>query len=234
MTLAAAIFDVDGVLLASPHERAWREALQGLAEPERFTTQMYQAYVAGKPRLSGARAALEQLGVPDAARKIAAYAERKQQRLEALIEAGAIAAFPDAMRFVGAVKALGLPMAVASSSKNANRMMQLIKFNAEQSLFDVFDVNVCGRDLRRGKPDPEIFLLAAAELGMAAERCFVTEDAPAGVEAARAGGMASVGVARVHDAILLRAAGADVVVSSLDEIAVAELANGRLAITGSE
>jgi hypothetical protein len=51
--LTAAIFDVDGVLLASPHERAWREALQGFADPENFTSTMYQAHVAGKPRLIG-------------------------------------------------------------------------------------------------------------------------------------------------------------------------------------
>src|ERR1700681_1775294 len=84
-TLTAGIFDVDGVLLASPHERAWREALEGFAEPDRFTTAMYQAQVAGKPRLSGARAALEALGVPDAERRAVAYAERKQERLEELI-----------------------------------------------------------------------------------------------------------------------------------------------------
>ena len=72
--LTAAIFDVDGVLLASPHEQAWREALIGIAEPARFTTAMYQAHVAGKPRLSGAHAALEALGVPNAERKAVAYA----------------------------------------------------------------------------------------------------------------------------------------------------------------
>ena len=82
--LTAAIFDVDGVLLASPHERAWREALQGFADPEHFTTTMYQAHVAGKPRLSGALAALEALGVPDAGRQAVVYAERKQKRLEEL------------------------------------------------------------------------------------------------------------------------------------------------------
>jgi beta-phosphoglucomutase len=63
--LTAGIFDVDGVLLASPHERAWREALKGFADSGRFTTAMYEAHVAGKPRLSGARAALEALGVSD-------------------------------------------------------------------------------------------------------------------------------------------------------------------------
>jgi len=227
-TLTAAIFDVDGVLLASPHERAWREALKGFADPDRFTTAMYEAHVAGKPRLSGAFAALEALGVPDAMRQAAAYAEHKQKRLEELIHAGSVAAFPDALRFVRAVGALGWPMAVASSSKNANQMMRLIHLGAGRSLLDAFSVNVCGRDLRQGKPNPEIFLLAAAELRVAPAHCFVVEDAPAGIEAARAGRMTALGVARLRDAALLRAAGADLVVTSLDEIAIDELTDGRL------
>jgi len=226
--LTAGIFDVDGVLLASPHERAWREALHGFAEPDRFTTAMYQAHVAGKPRLGGARAALEALGVPDAGRQAVAYAERKQKRLEELIHARSVAAFPDALRFVQAIGALGWPMAVASSSKNANQMMQPIHLASGQSLLDVFSANVCGRDLRQGKPNPEIFLLAAAELRIAPEHCFVVEDAPAGIEAARAGRMTALGVARLGAAALLWAAGADLVVTSLDEIAIDELIDGRL------
>ena len=126
-TLKAAIFDVDGVLLASPHERAWREALGGFADPKCFTTAIYQADVAGKPRLSGARAALDALGVPDAAGKVVAYADRKQKRLEELIAEGDVKAFPDALRFVQALADLGWPMAVASSSKNANGMLRLIR-----------------------------------------------------------------------------------------------------------
>lgn len=226
--LRAGIFDVDGVLLASPHERAWREALQGFAEPDRFTTALYQAHVAGKPRLSGARAALEALGVPDAERQAAAYAERKQERLEGLIAAGSVEAYADALRFVQAVGALGWPMAAASSSKNANRMMQPIRLASGQGLLDAFSANVCGRDLRRGKPDPEIFVLAAVELGMLPEHCFVVEDAPAGIEAARAGGMAALGIVRLGDAALLQAAGANLVVTSLDDVAVDRLVRGRL------
>ena len=226
--LAAGIFDVDGVLLASPHERAWREALPGFADPERLTTDLYQAHIAGKPRVSGALAALEALGVADAKQRAFAYAECKQKRLEELIDAGDFAAFPDAIRFVEAVHALGWPMAVASSSRNANRMMEAIHLETGRSLLDMFTVNVCGRDLLRGKPDPEIFLLAAAELKQPPAKCFVVEDAPAGIEAARAGGMMVVGVARLHDSDLLLAAGADVVVASLDEIAIDELAAGRL------
>lgn len=227
-TLTAGIFDVNGVLLASPHERAWREALVGLAEPERFTTEMYQAHVAGKPRLAGALAALQALQVPDAERQVAAYAERKQKLLEDLARAGAVAAYLDALRFVQAVAALGWPLAVASSSKNANGMMRPIRLASGQGLLDVFSANTCGVNLRRGKPDPEIFLLAATELHIAPEQCFVVEDAPAGILAARAGNMAALGVARQHDEALLEDAGADLVVTSLDEVAVDELAAGRL------
>ena len=227
-TLTAGIFDVDGVLLASPHERAWREALAGFAEPARFTTAMYQAHVAGRPRLSGALAALKALGVADAEQLAVVYAERKQQRLEALIDAGSFAAFPDAIRFVEVLAARDWPMAVASSSKNANQMLHLIRLDSGQRLLDVFSANVCGRDLRQGKPNPEIFLLAATELRVAPAQCFVVEDAPVGIEAARAGGMAALGVARVDDAASLRAAGADLVVTSLDEIAIDALVEGRL------
>jgi HAD superfamily hydrolase (TIGR01509 family) len=226
--LAAGIFDVDGVLLASPHEQAWREALRGFAEPARFTTAIYQAHVAGKPRFSGALAALEALGVPDAGQKAVAYACCKQDRLEELMNAGSIAAYPDALRFVQGVGALGWPMAVASSSKNANQMMQSIRLDSGRSLLDIFSANVCGRDLQRGKPNPEIFLVAAAELGVEPARCLVIEDAPAGIEAARAGGMAALGVARLNDVALLRAAGADLVVTSLDEVAIDALVGGRL------
>ena len=166
--------------------------------------------------------------MPDAAQRTLHYAERKQRRLEELIRARAFTAFPDALRFVQAVEALRFRLAVASSSKNANEMMQLIRVDAGRTLLDVFAANVCGRDLRRGKPDPEIFLLAAADLGVAPAVCLVVEDAPAGVEAAKAGGMAALGVARLGDEALLRAAGADLVVTSLDEVAMDPLAEGLL------
>src|SRR4051812_43775107 len=104
-TLAAAIFDVDGVLVASPHERAWREALEGFADSARFTTEFYQSRVAGKPRMDGARAALEGLGVPDAAAKVDEYARRKQALIDRLIAEGSFQAFPDAVRFADALDA---------------------------------------------------------------------------------------------------------------------------------
>ena len=165
--------------------------------------------------------------MPGAAGRAADYGERKQKRLLELIAAGSVVAYPDALRFVQAVHALGWPMAVASSSKNANEMMKSIRLDSGQ-LLDIFDPKVCGRDLRQGKPNPEIFLLAAAGLHVAPEHCLDIEDATAGVAAARAGHMGSLGVARHSDAALLQAADADLVLTSLDDVATDDLSNGRL------
>jgi beta-phosphoglucomutase len=240
-SVVAVIFDVDGVLVASPHERAWRDALADLmatdwhasAPATRYTTAglttaVYQEHVAGKARLDGATALLEYFGVPQAAPRAVSLAERKQAMIDALIERGEFEAFPDAVRLVLALRARRVALAVASSSKNANRFMAGVRLNSGETLRDVFDANVCGRALAHGKPAPDIFLLAAKELGVSPAHCVVIEDATAGIQAARAGGMQAVGVARVNDAALLAAAGAGLVVSSLDQVVVDALAVGLL------
>jgi beta-phosphoglucomutase len=255
-----AIFDVDGVLVDSPHERAWRDTLRELMEtrwseirpettyaPERFTPGVYQKFVSGKPRMSGARAALDHFQVPDAATRVEEYAERKQEMVIELIEAGEFTAFPDALRFMLAVRELGLRIAAASSSKNAGLMLGQIDidtFAKEQGLdydfltpnlrlLDLLDVDISGRDFARGKPHPEIFLTAAGELGLRTHKCVVVEDAVAGVEAAKAGGMAALGVARADDVGSLTAAGADLVVTTLDHVDVDRLPRGSLVRLGS-
>lgn len=251
-----AIFDVDGVLVDSPHERAWKESLRELMETdwadirgqttwtdERFTPQVYQQVISGKPRVAGALAALEYFNVPDAKDRVEEYSERKQNMIIRLIEAGEFKAYPDALRFALAVKNMGISTAVASSSKNANLLLRQIRLDtfAEAeglsfdlvkpglTLLDLFDADISGRDFARGKPDPEIFLTAAAELGVAPGDCFVVEDAPSGIRAATAGGMAALGIARADDEELLAAENADIVVTSLDEIDVAMLGQHKLA-----
>ena len=226
--LLAAIFDVDGVLVASPHERAWREALAGYADPRRFTTAFYQANVAGKPRLAGARAALEALGVADAAERSVDYASKKQALIERLIEQGQFKAFPDAVRFAVALRAAGLRLALASSSKNVAAMLRRLTMPDGGTLLSIFEADLSGADVPRGKPDPALFLLAARALNVPPAQCLVIEDAPAGIEAARAGGMASLGIARLGDEALLHAAAADLVVTSLDQVDVAAIAGGVL------
>ena len=250
-----AIFDVDGVLVDSPHQKAWRESLRELMEagwrdirdqttwsPDAFTPHVYQQYVSGKPRMAGALAALDYFHVPDAEKRVAEYAQRKQEMVVRLIEAGDFTAYPDALRFVIATKDDGMRIADASSSKNAGlflRKIRLDTFAAEhgissptlkpgQTLLDYFDVDVSGRDFARGKPDPEIFLTAAHELGVEPRYAMVIEDASSGVQAAKAGGMAAIGISRADDADLLAAAGADLVVTSLDDVDRDALTRGEL------
>jgi beta-phosphoglucomutase len=213
---------VDGVLVDSPHEQAWREGLQQLMEgewagirsettyaPERLTSEVYQTVMSGMPRYKGAQAALEYFEVPDVQRRTQEYGDRKQVMIVELIEAGEFYAYPDALRFVLAVKEAGFKIATASSSKNANAFLGRIRldtFVQEEGLFydfvqdgytilDILDANVSGRDFEHGKPHPMIFLTAAEEMGCSPEETFVVEDAANGVQAAKAGEMAALGLA---------------------------------------
>jgi len=255
-----AIFDVDGVLVDSPHEAAWRDSLKELMEtqwsdiqpqttytPDRFTPQVYQEVMSGKPRFSGAQAALEYFHVPDAEGRAKVYGDRKQSMVVELIEAGHFTAYPDALRFIIAVKDAGIHVAAASSSKNAKLFLRKIRLDtfaqengiqsehvtSGRSLLDFFDADISGRDFKQGKPHPEIFLTAAEELGFAPNDCFVVEDAVSGIQAAKAGGMAALAISRADDEELLAAAEPDVLVTSLDDIDLSALAEGRLARKGT-
>jgi trehalose/maltose hydrolase-like predicted phosphorylase/beta-phosphoglucomutase-like phosphatase (HAD superfamily) len=255
MAFQGGIFDVDGVLVDSPHELAWRESFRALMEgewrdvrdqtswtPERFSPAVYQQVMAGMPRMAGARAAMEHFGVPDIDARVEQYAAGKQEYVVRLIEEGRFMAFPDALRFILAVKAMGIRVAAASSSKNAKLFLERIRldlFAAEQrldydfirdgmTLAELFDADISGRDFPKGKPDPTIFLTAAEELGVRPGDCFVVEDATSGVQAAKAGSMAAIGVARLGDEQLLADAGADLVVTTLDDVSLRALAEGRL------
>ena len=226
--LRAVIFDVDGVLVDSPHEQAWREALADFADPSGFTTAFYQAHVAGKRRLEGARATLERLGDSGAAAQAAAYAEKKQAVINRLIAEDRFEAFPDAIRFAEALRGLPLRTVLASASKNADALLARVILSEGRTLLSLFDADVSGREVPRGKPDPALFLLAAAAVDTPPWQCLVVEDAPAGIRAAKAGGMAGLGIARLGDEALLRAASADLVLTSLDELDVRALPSGVL------
>jgi alpha,alpha-trehalase len=255
MAYEGAIFDVDGVLVDSPHELAWREALRELMEgewrdirdqtgwtAELFTPTVYQQAMAGKPRMAGARSALEHFDVPDIDARVERYAAAKQEHVVKLIQEGRFTAFPDALRFILAVRDMGIRVAAASSSKNAKLFLERIRldtFAAEQrldygfirpgmTLLELFDADISGRDFPKGKPDPTIFLTAAEELAVLPSACFVVEDASSGILAAKAGGMAALGVARLDDRDLLLEAGADLVVTTLDDVSLETLADGRL------
>jgi HAD superfamily hydrolase (TIGR01509 family) len=234
--LRAAIFDVDGVLVDSPHEQAWRETLDRLMAgpwaqlaldtvyvPGSVTSELYQRAIAGRPRLDGARGGLEAVGVADPDDEhVYAYAEAKQSRLLDLIEHEPPPVFDDAVTLLIGLREIGLSIATASASRNAARLMAAIALPDGHLLRDVLDADVSGLDAP-GKPDPAIFIEAARRLGYSPRECFVIEDAPVGVEAARRGGMTCVGVDRSGDADELRASGASIVLDRLDRLLAADL-----------
>lgn len=254
--LEAVIFDVDGVLVDSPHERAWRDALEELMEtswrsirsqstysPDRFTPELYHAEMSGKPTMSGALAVLEHFQVPGAPDRIEQYGKRKQKIVDDILMAEGVTAYPDALRLVLAARDGGMLMAAASSSKNAGRLLEQIRLDvfAERNdltydflrpnlnLLELFTADVSGRDFARGKPDPEIFITAAKELTLSPSTCLVVEDSVAGIRAAKAAGMTALGLARAVNGEILAAAQADLVVTSLDEVDLVALFEGRLA-----
>lgn len=234
-TYKAFIFDVDGVLVDSPHERAWGEALRALMEgewrswaastrwtPNGYTTEVYQTNTAGKARREGAMGLFRHFGIPDPdGSRLELYCERKQAMIVDLIHRGEFQAFDDAIRLLVRARQNGAKTAAASSSKNANMMLEKVYISETGTpLIDIFDANVCGRDFEQGKPHPAIFLSAARALEIDPRDCVVVEDAPSGVQAAKAGGMGCIGIARLGDERLLQAARADWIVDSLDKIKV--------------
>ena len=151
--------------------------------------------------------------MPDAPALVDEYAERKQQKVIAPIEAGEFKAFPDGVRLLLDAHTAGVRVAAASSSKNANLMLGKLRLDEladeygmahdwiepGQTVLDLLDVDISGRTFKQGEPHPEIFLTACRELGAAPRSCFVVEDAVSGVTAAKAGGMAALGIARLDD-----------------------------------
>lgn len=86
------------------------------------------------------------------------------------------------------LRKMGLKMAIGSSSKNAKLVLQKIR------LGDFFDAVSDGNGIQKAKPDPEVFLRAAAMIGLTPSQCLVVEDAFTGIDAAQRGGFMSAGI----------------------------------------
>jgi len=117
---------------------------------------------------------------------------------------GNLRAFPGVVAVLERLRASGFPMAVASSGRP-----QKIRFNLEQArLTEFFEVVVSSVEVERGKPAPDLFLLAARRLGLEPEQCAVVEDSVFGVQAARSARMLTFGYTSSYPATVLREAGA--------------------------
>ena len=144
----------------------------------------------------------------------AAEAERLADRKETLFRgriAGNVEALPGAAELVRHLRREGVLLAIVSSTPRAN--IELIL--ASLGLTDAFSVVVGAEDAQRGKPDPEGFLVAAERLRVPPTECVVLEDAPEGIEGAKAAGMRCIGVSTTRPPE--RLGGADIVVERLDD-----------------
>jgi beta-phosphoglucomutase len=115
---------------------------------------------------------------------------------------------PGAAEWLTRLHATGWRQAIASSAPRRNVEVMLRALRLEP----YFDAMVSSEDVSHGKPDPEVFMTAASRLGVAPPRCIVVEDAPAGIEAAKRGGMRCIGVSQATTL------NADVMVRSLADL----------------
>ncbi|MGI9508935.1 MAG: HAD family hydrolase [Geminicoccaceae bacterium] len=233
----AVLFDLDGVLTdsAALHAQSWKTLFDSFLKERGGTDRSfdadhdYRAYVDGKPRLDGIRSFLESRGMtlpegepddPPDAPTIHGLGSRKNTLFLRTLAQHEVATFPAALRFLQQTRDAGFKTALVSSSRNSRAIADKV------GLASLFDAWVDGEAVQarqmKGKPAPDMFQAAAADLRVSPSRSVVVEDAIAGVEAGWRGGFGLViGVDRTHHPDALAEAGADVVISSLNDIAIA-------------
>lgn len=229
----AVLFDLDGVIsdTASVHAKAWKAVFDEVltidrrryapfAEPED-----YLRYLDGKTRLAGiedflrSRAIDLPLGGADALGidSIHGIGNTKNAIFRDLLDTSGVTIFNDALRLLETLRAAGSDIGLASSSKNARVVLE--KAGLTGCFKSILDGLVAEENGVASKPHPAFYRYAAGLLGRSPERCIVIEDAISGVVSAkRAGTGLVIGISRHGDGQVLRANGADMVVSSLDEL----------------
>lgn len=179
------IFDVDGVLIDSyqPHFESWRRIARN--HGVNYTETLFAQGFGRTSREIIAR----DWNMPDLSpEEIAAIDDAKEAAYREIVATN-FPHMPGATELVKSLHADGFRIAVGSSGPRANVLLAV----EQLGIGDYLDGIVTGQDVSRGKPDPQVFLVAAERLGLPPECCAVVEDAPAGVEAAHAAGMACVG-----------------------------------------
>ena len=207
-----AIFDWDGVVVDSAvqHQTSWQQLAheEGFAFPEEHFKRGY-----GKKNDDIFR---ELLGIHDA-REISRMSQRKEGLFRQLVQERGMKLCPGVREWLTALQQAGIPCAVGSSTPRLNITCVLERLGVTEA----FRAVVSSEDVTCGKPDPQVFALAASRLGVPAARCVVFEDTPIGIQAARAAGMKVVGVVTTHAAHALQ--GADRLVQRLDELTIPDV-----------
>ena len=187
-TIKGCIFDLDGVIVNTTryHYLAWKKLANALGFD--FSEKDNES-LKGVSRMESLEILLKAGGLSfDDETKLALAAKKNQWYVDYINAMEEDEVLPGAKEFIERLKAAGLKIALGSASKNALTILNRLR------LAGYFDVVIDGTKVSRAKPDPEIFLLAAQELGLPPAGCVVFEDAKAGVEAAKKAGMKCVGV----------------------------------------
>lgn len=182
------LFDLDGVLVFTDryHYEAWKQIADELGVPfdERVNDRLR-----GVSRMDSLEIILEKYDGVLTQHEKEQLAARKNDSYRALLAQMTPQDVSDEVRSTLAeLRARGYRLAIGSSSKNARFILD------QTALTGAFDVISDGTNITRSKPDPEVFVKAAAFLGLPPEACLVVEDADAGIEAAKAGGMYAAGI----------------------------------------
>lgn len=186
--IKAAIFDLDGVIVDTAHYHflAWRRLAKELGVD---LSEKDNEKLKGVSRMQSLQIILDMGKVTLSKEKKESLADRKNEWFCEYIDAmKPNEIFPGVKDLIVAMRKKGIKVALASSSKNAPRVVELL------GISDLFDALVDGSMIIDTKPDPEIFMLTAQKLNIAPKDCLVFEDAEAGVEAAIRAGMKCVGV----------------------------------------
>lgn len=185
----ALIFDLDGVLVFTDkfHYLAWKSVADELGIP--FDEKVNDR-LRGVSRMDSLEIILEQYhGVPLTAEEKQQIAAKKNDLYRSYLATMTEKDVSEEVRATLAeLKNRGYLLALGSSSKNAKYILEKV------DLLSVFDKISDGNNIVRSKPDPEVFLKAAEFLGVSPATCAVVEDAKAGIDAAKAGGMLAVGI----------------------------------------
>ena len=231
-TYDAVLFDLDGVLTptAEVHMHAWRTMFEelfaqwGIAQP--YTDADYFEYLDGKKRYDGVASLLRSRDIevpwgdpsdPPDADTVCGVGNRKNVVFERVLRADGIAPYPGSLALLDVLAAAGTPVAVVSSSKNAEEVLRVAGLRERFPV--VMDGVIAERDHLRSKPAPDVFLEGARMLGVEPARAAAVEDAISGVQSAAAGGFGLViGVDRGVGASALTEAGAHLVVDDLQEL----------------
>ncbi len=188
MDLKGCIFDLDGVIVdtAKYHFLAW----QRLAEEMGFGfTEDHNEALKGVSRMASLEILLRVGGiVKNDEEKIELATRKNNWYVEYISRMTPDEILPGSIDLLTRLRSEGILTAIGSASRNAGMILDRIGLRA------MFDAIVDGNKIHSAKPDPEVFLKGAEELGLAPENCVVFEDAQAGIEAALAGGMKCIGV----------------------------------------